>query len=290
MGQSRKTQVICIGLSKELRLIACSRSYRVQVKGRPTIVFVKDGIVSNSAVWHDVQIIPRTQRQEDILFERVTAEAAFRRREQEYQTWVIGDFTKEVVHKVIYRVVNSGLYKGSQTWAAIRLGIGWRLFSSVTGRLSSKGQIDWVMFQNIISKHNTVVKALKADVYIWNNSIKSGKYEHMEMKYGFELGTGKTRNATQHSSWERYASAQSFGFRKKHHADASLRRIALQERQEQQNDRLRRLVSRYSDTLRFDWASVERGKEIQPAGPRSFDWAGLRYHHRNRPFVSDVDA
>jgi len=124
MAQSRKTQVILMGLSKELRLIARSRSYRVQIKAKATIYQVRyGGIPRDTMVWHDVQIIPRTRKREDIPFEVTTAEAAFRRREQELTSWVIGDRTKEVINKVITRVVISGAYNGSQVWAAICSGI-----------------------------------------------------------------------------------------------------------------------------------------------------------------------
>ena len=306
MAQSRKTQVICMGLSKELRLIARSRSYRVQIKGQ-----INSRLNSfkqcYSVQWHDVQIIPRTQRREDIPFEVVTAEAAFRRREKELSTW----FASELHYKIkniINSVVGSGTYRGSQTWTAIcsaidqefqptvnNKNVAFNCRGTVTGRCGGKSNFQeiWKYCHEIMAmKHEQLEKALMNSPYIWGHNGSMGMGNLVTGVYGNELksGTGKTRNATKHSSWERYASPQSVGLRQKYNADASLRRIALQERQERENDRLRRLVSRYANAQRFNRASMERGKTVHIAFPRSIEWPGRGYHHGNGPVISDVDA
>lgn len=78
------TQVVCVSLDKSMRLLARAHSYRVQVAGE-----VKDfrrwttgrGVPG----WHDIQMIPRTHRREDIPCEIESAVSAFHRRVREWK-------------------------------------------------------------------------------------------------------------------------------------------------------------------------------------------------------------
>jgi hypothetical protein len=277
MGQSRKTQVIAVSLNRTMRLIARARSYRVQIKGAPKSTLHMHGHgYAPTIIWHDIQVIPRTHQREDISHELNAAVSALTRRIHEYEA---------LDHSIVNKVLSNSPYKGLQLWNAIRLAICNEINHCHLAKSAALG----AMYGSKIIE-NMVQHISRANRGPFPGSIKILGHDtwNDEVIYA-QSGTSKEGSATQYPRRQRNHDRKSKRLWQKHHAYGRFRDAPDPERKARQDNRVRDYLRRNSDASRFDWLTVERGKDVFVAGAIT-RWPDDCYIHGNGPELPLMDV